>query len=134
MQRGVSVVRPETDAQEALELLDDENIGGVPVVTREGRLAGIVSKTDLVRAMAEERAIAPGQRAGKLTVRVRDVMTRDVVTANEDETAGEVATRMLDHNIHRVVVVRRGEIVGIVSSMDLLGALAEYETSLGASH
>jgi len=132
MQRGVCTVRGDVEAQEILELLDDEGFSGVPVVDAAGRLAGIVTKTDLVRAMSEERALELGGRSSGMALRAHDLMSKEVVTAHADETAGEIAERMLEHKIHRVVIVRRGEPVGVVSSTDLLRALAEYESSRGA--
>ena len=55
-------------------------------------------------------------------------MSSRVVTAGEDESAAELSARMLEHHIHRIIVTRRGQVVGVVSSFDLLRAIVEYES------
>lgn len=136
------------------QIFDEEGVSGLPVIARDGRLLGIVSKTDLARALAEEGdAFLPAptfdlesedlededsedsieptiDRRAASNLCARDLMSESVVTASEDETAGELASRMLEHGIHRLLVQREGGLVGIVTATDLLAAVAEYESRL----
>lgn len=159
MERNVRTIGPGESAHEIARILEEEHISGLPVVSSSGRLLGIVSQTDLNRAVAEgaDEALIESQsmddRGGPLsgtaesdedsvelepdlaaapTLRLaaRDLMSERVVTADEDETAGELAARMLEEGIHRLIILRRQAVVGLVSSTDLLRALAEYESRL----
>ncbi|MBL8694633.1 MAG: CBS domain-containing protein [Planctomycetes bacterium] len=155
MERHVASVEEQTSVAQLAQIFDEEGVSGLPVIARDGRLLGIVSKTDLARALAEEGdsflpaptfdlesqdfeedeesqdSIEPTiGREGRSTLCARDLMSESVVTASEDETAGELASRMLEHGIHRLLVQREGGLVGIVTATDLLAAVAEYESRL----
>jgi CBS domain-containing protein len=56
---------------------------------------------------------------------VRDIMTPSVYSVTEDATVSEVASRMLDSHVHRLLVLREGKPVGIVTTSDLLGLLVD---------
>jgi len=97
--------------------LVEEDISCLVVVDEEGYLAGLISHTDLVRAGMEEDAWESEP--------VSRYMSRQVVTVTEDATVERVGELLLDHCIHRVVVVREeGEErrlpVAVVSSSDLV--------------
>jgi CBS domain-containing protein len=123
MQKSVITVSPELPLGELERLLAEEEIGGVPVVADDGRLLGIVSKSDVVRALAEtvEGGLAelfpPDQS-------VEDIMTPSVVTVGPDASLPEVARLMVDGRLHRVLVAERGRILGIVTPFDVLRVLA----------
>ena len=59
----------------------------------------------------------------KKRYQAKDIMTTDVVTVGPKEPVQEVARRMIDGRIHRVLVMDRGELLGIVTSFDLLEAV-----------
>lgn len=154
MERHVASVEEQTSVAQLAQIFDEEGVSGLPVIARDGRLLGIVSKTDLARALAEEGdAFLPAptfdlesedlededsedsieptiDRRAASNLCARDLMSESVVTASEDETAGELASRMLEHGIHRLLVQREGGLVGIVTATDLLAAVAEYESRL----
>lgn len=151
MERGVRTVEPETTIARLVEVFDEEGVSGLPVIDSKDKLVGVVTKTDMARAYAEaaeegeprpdgtlydledEEALElePDlRRFEKLALTARALMTTNVVTAGEDETAADLAARMLEHGIHRVIVTRRDEVIGVVSSFDLLRAIVEYESQL----
>ena len=129
---------------EVAQRLVDAQVTGLPVV-EEGRLVGIVSRSDFVRApvllktMDEyvsdrlyEDALQQRHRAefdGFLSrlrhLTVADVMTTDVVTCAPDTPVEEIGTKMIRHHIHRVVVVDDDRPVGIVGSLDLVKLLGQ---------
>jgi CBS-domain-containing membrane protein len=63
-------------------------------------------------------------------LRVRDIMTPEVVTATPDSTAGELAELMHKHDIRRLAIVENKRMEGIVSVTDLLPVVAAYEKHL----
>lgn len=120
MERCVFTIAPYATAAEVAAAFDNEGVGGLPVVA-DGRLIGIVTKTDLTREYSRQQS----HQATAL-----EMMSPDVVTAGEDETAAELAARMLEQRIHRIVVTSRGEVTGVITSFDLLRAIVDYESHL----
>jgi CBS domain-containing protein len=94
------------------DLMLDGKVHGVPVVDQDGGLAGIVTSSDLVEEWAPEQGVTT-------------VMRDEVETISASTSVAEAARTMLEHRIHHLVVVDDGRIVGLVSSFDLLRALAE---------
>jgi len=126
---------------EAVELLVGVGVSAMPVVDKAGRMVGIVSEADLIRR-AElgtephkswlQRLFSGDAAAAKEYVtlharRVTDVMSRDVVTVQEDDSLGHVAELMARHKVKRVPVLRGEELVGIVSRANLLQALLSWD-------
>jgi CBS domain-containing protein len=130
----------EDDALEDVEQqLVDAQITGVPVVA-DGRLIGIISRSDFVRlpmllkAMDEyvaDRRYENGMqqqdrqeynafRSSLEKLTVGAVMTRKVVTCGADATVSDIAARMVNHHVHRVVVTDDNRPIGIVGSLDLI--------------
>jgi signal-transduction protein with cAMP-binding, CBS, and nucleotidyltransferase domain len=113
-------------------------ISGVPVLDRDGQLAGIVTEGDLLRRAETETErrrsrwsqwFSGNPRLAAEYIksharRVEDVMTREVVSVGELASLGEIAQLMETKRIKRVPVVNHGKIVGIVSRADLLQVLA----------
>jgi acetoin utilization protein AcuB len=114
MNRRVVTVAPDATVAEARRLLDERRIRHVPVVAR-GRVVGLVSDRD-VRSAA---------RGDPERTRVADIMTRDVLTVSPAARVEEAARLMLAHRIGALPVLERGELVGIVTTTDLLRALVD---------
>lgn len=139
MTTNVLAVDEDDHAHHAVEIMADHNISGLPVVDVSENLVGIVTERDLLlidqqkppvtktalyglwiqpSKMAEEDA----KRRG---VRVRDVMTRRVITFRPDDRVRDIARIMRDRDINRAPIVENGKIVGIISRGDIIRALAE---------
>jgi CBS domain-containing protein len=141
MTRDVAVVHPETSLLDAVKLMAQRNISGIPVVDSAGTIVGIMSEGDLVRwhegysekqahwldTLADGFELAPAFLEGIQEQRrkVKTVMSPTVITVTEDTPAREVASLMYAKNIKRVPVVRDGKLVGIVARSDLIRALAQ---------
>ena len=109
-------VSPTTTAREIAEQMTANDIGLV-VVAGEGRLLGVVSERDLVRALAEE-ADPDDERAA-------DIMSVDVVSAETTTTIAEAAEMMIDGGIRHLPVVDGGRVVGVASIRDVISVTKE---------
>ena len=111
----------------AIGTLAQHRIGALVVLGADRRVIGILSERDIVRTFAEFGADA-------LTKRLAQVMTREVVTCNETETAVSLMERMTTGKFRHIPVVERGQLVGIVSIGDIvkhrLGELEQESTAL----
>jgi CBS-domain-containing membrane protein len=116
-------------------------VSAAPVVNGKGNVVGIVSEADLIhRAELEtaprkswlQRLLGSEATAARDFVstharKVVDVMTRDVVTASDEATLGELVELIEKHRVKRIPIVRDDKLVGIVSRANLLGALLSRE-------
>jgi len=102
-------VSPGDPIQNAARIMRDEDTGVVPVVDN-GRPVGVVTDRDIV-----VRAIANGE----LNKSVRDIVSKEVVTARPDMSTREAAELMSEHQVRRLPVVENDRLVGIVSIGDL---------------
>ncbi len=150
MTTHVTTVTPAMSLSELESALLSEGVGGAPVVV-DGRVVGVVSRSDIVRELAEEReraeeAVAEyfvepvsgasaarnlllkesdliAQQMAKLTV--RDIMRTRVIHVGPDASAVDVARQLVRYRVHRVLVTENEELLGIISSLDLVHLLAE---------
>ncbi len=102
---NVLVVHRGDSIDDAVSLIVDSRITGVPVVDGEHHILGIVAESDVL---------------GKGGRTVDDVMTSDVITTDENATLDSAAETMLTRRIRRLPVVRDGKLVGILTRADLL--------------
>jgi CBS domain-containing protein len=105
MVAGVLVVRSGASIDEAVRVIVDNRITGVPVVDDEGHILGIVAESDVL---------------GKAGNVVDDVMTRAVITTDETSMLDSAAETMLTRRIRRLPVIRDGRLVGILTRGDLI--------------
>jgi len=113
-------MRPDQDTRAALEILLEEHISGAPVVDASGGLLGVLSQTDLLLEVAERA----GPEAS--SVRVGQVMTPLVLAVYETVGVPQAAALMASEGVHRLLVVSAaGDLVGILSSLDVMRWLGE---------
>ena len=107
--------------REAARLMLQHGVSGLPVVDGEGRVVGVITKTDVVRAYAER--LRGRYKAG-------DVMYTDPPTVGPQHSVYYVAELLESHPARRVLVVDGGRVVGIIAPSDL-AFLVEYSRELG---
>lgn len=134
MTRDVLTVAPNTSVREAAELLSSEHVGGTPVV-RLGKLVGMVSARDLLDFIAALPA-DPGEVTGGMEHGILDdhtveeAMTRiPLATISPNAPANRAAEMMKDEGVHRLPVVDKDKLVGIISTLDLVKAIADRKLS-----
>lgn len=143
MSTSPCVVPPETPVAALTELLAARGLSAVPVVDAAGKAVGIVTEGDLIRRLADgvpsgmqwflgqfrSSSRLAGRFAKAHGATARDVMTADLATVAEDATAEEIARLMERRGIRRVLVLRDGALVGLVSRADLLRAVLAPPTA-----
>ena len=136
-------VAPDASVEEVVRLLRRHELPGLPVVDADGDLLGIVTESDLVIADDEGDLHLPHyvelfggfvfleplrryesrlQKAAAATA--RDMMTADPVTVEADDAVRKAARLIADSGHNRLPVVEGGRLVGVITRVDVLGALA----------
>jgi CBS domain-containing protein len=110
--REIIFVESRDSVMSAVGRLVENNIGAAPVL-EAGRLAGIFSERDLMT-----RIVAAGK--DPLTLKVDEVMTRDLVVARAQESVHDCLARMRSANIRHLPVVEADQLIGFLSLRDLL--------------
>jgi len=137
-------VGPDASILEAIRLMLQNRISGLPVVDPQGKLVGVVTEGDFLRraetgterkrARWTEFFMGPGRGADEYVRthgrKVTEVMTPDPVTITEDTGLDEVVSLMEQRRVKRLPVVRGPRLVGIVSRANLLHALASVAREL----
>lgn len=116
MSKEVHSVSPETDVGKAVAMMLDRDISGL-VVMDGGRVVGMLTKTDVVRYFSEV--------LGK-KFKVRELMSRDVVTVSRGQTVARVAKLMEEYNVRSLVVTEGEKPVGVIMDRDLAFAQLEH--------
>ena len=139
MASPVVSVDEETPVRSLLRLFVAGGIGAVPVVNPRGVPVGVVSKTDVLRAIYEDpdsadpmmEADSGEERdlpARNADIRASGLMTPSPLTVPESASVAEAAAIMAREHVHRLFVVKQdGTIAGVLSAMDLV-------TWLGGEH
>jgi CBS domain-containing protein len=143
MSPRVVSIAPDANVLEAIRLMLQKHISGLPVIDKSGALVGVVTEGDFLRRTETgterkrprwlEFLMGPRRMADEYVHtharKVDDVMTREPITVTEDASLDAVVRIMERKRIKRLPVMRGKEVVGIVSRANLLHALA----SLGAA-
>ena len=141
MTRSLVSIEPDASIMQAIRLMLQNRISGLPVVDNSGMLVGIVTEGDLLRRTELgtqkrrprwlEFLIGPGlanEYVHACGRKVNEVMTTTVRTVSEDTPLDEVVQIMESRRVKRLPVVRDGKPIGIVSRANLLRALASIVT------
>jgi len=123
MQVEVITVQDDTALEDVLDLLMQEHISGAPVVDREGFLVGVISQVDVFFGGRTRPGLNDGAAQGAEVTLVKDVMTSPPICAKEDTPVHDMAEMMCKLHIHRLPVVKRGKLSGMVSSIDICRAM-----------
>jgi CBS domain-containing protein len=138
MTRRVISIAPDATLLDAIGLMLKHHISGLPVIDHDHKLVGIVSEGDFLhraetgteprRSRWFDAIFGPAEAAEAYVrshgMKIGDIMTKQVVTANEQMLLDEVVHLLEVHNIKRVPVVRDRKVVGIVTRTNLMHALA----------
>ena len=118
----IITVPPDMTVSDAVELMKEEHIGALMVMSDDGKLAGILSERDVVRAL-------PDHGANLLTLPVEKLMTSPVETCGPTAHVDEVMQTMTARHFRHLPVIDDGKIIGMISIGDVVKSrLDELET------
>lgn len=121
------VVAPDTPITEVQRLMQDHKIRHVPVVTDQHNLVGLVTRGTLLQAIPWSAVSLSALETQYVLSKVKasKVMIRDVITITEDVAVEEASRIMVDHKLGCLPVLRSGNLVGIITDIDLLSITIE---------
>jgi CBS domain-containing protein len=114
MKTEVITVKRETDTYEAIRILVENNITGLPVVNDDMTVAGIISEKDVLRLLYDMED-KPGN--------VEDFMTKDVISFDQEESLIDITEHLIKHDFRRVPILEEGKLVGILSRKDVIACI-----------
>lgn len=118
MSSPVITVEEETRVNAVAELMDKHGLGCIIVTGKDGKPIGIITERDLVT-----RVLAKNVKPD--SIGAKDVMTAPLITIEPDATINEAAKKMSKLNIRRLGVMYKGELVGLISSKDIVNVMPE---------
>ena len=147
MVTNVITVGADAHVQDVARILLNARISGVPVVSSNGELIGIVSEGDLMRraeagtgrrrpwwlVLLTGKEVLAAEFIKEHSRKVSDVMSREVITAAPGTPLSEIANLLEKNAIKRVPIIDKSKLVGIVSRANLLQALASLSTNAAAA-
>ena len=111
MTTDVITISPDATCEEAMRILLQRNISGAPVVDETGQLVGVISEYRLLEVIYNPLVKSD---------LVKDLMSKDVLAVDHDDTLFHVAGLFIQHRIRRVPVLQEGRLVGVISRPDLI--------------
>jgi len=137
MTAPVVSIEPDAPVLQAVQIMLQRHISGLPVIDKDGNLVGMVTEGDFLRRIEVgtqrrrprwlEFLVGPGRLADEYRRlhgrKVADLMTRELFTVSEETSVKQIVELMESRRIKRVPVVRERHVVGIVSRANLLQAL-----------
>ena len=112
MTKEVSTVRQDAKITDVIRLLAQKKITGVPVVSDDMRLLGVVTEKDILRTLRYDQNIK-GKSAA-------DLMTSEIISFDENDSLMEVFENLVENEFRRVPILSEGILVGIVSRRDII--------------
>lgn len=140
MTRRIFAIRDDAPVDEAVRLMLENDISGLPVVDHAGKPVGVVTEGDLLRRAETGTEIrrprwldflaGPGRLAAEYVRahgrHVSEIMTRDLVSVSEADDLSEVVRVMERRRVKRVLVLRDGALVGVIARGNLLQAFSQH--------
>ena len=148
MQRDMITVLPDDTMRDALTLMTENHVTGLPVMDNNSRCIGLITASDILNYEQEHAADSDTNRTAQFfdpetqqwvsvpvsafgleefaEVRVSEVMSRDLIWVDRETSLKDVAQRMLDERVHRVLVMdTKSNLFGIISAYDFVRVIAE---------
>jgi acetoin utilization protein AcuB len=130
MTTDIATAAPDMTLREAIAILADNHVGGVPVL-QGGKVLGVFSASDLLAYITDSSEGPPSdslrhRRTSLDDVTVGELMTRELKSLAANSSVEQAADFMRRNQIHRVLVTDDGKLVGIVTTTDVVKAVAEH--------
>jgi CBS domain-containing protein len=118
MSSPVVTLNEDATSNKVANIMDENDLGCVIVTNKTGNPVGIITERDLVIRVLSKNLVPD-------TIKAKEIMTSPLVTIQPEATISEAARRMSRLNIRRLGVVYKGNLVGLISSKDILGVMPE---------
>jgi len=134
MTKDVVTVSPDASLKETGKIFMEKRISGAPVVDNNGNIVGVVTLTDLLRVLdqiykwkelegrTEGLKLSQMYEEEKSKLKVKDIMTKNVLTVNEQETIDDLMKLMLAKRVHTIPVTKEDKLLGVIGKRDLVCA------------
>jgi len=111
MTKDVITIGPEVTLKDAIELLLEKKISGMPVIDKKGKMIGIISERDILNFAF----------SGNLSItKVSEAMTKNIISFPPNEDVDSIALTISENQFRRVPIIKGGKVVGIVSRRDII--------------
>lgn len=120
MSKRVTTVREDAKIMDVIRLLVEHKVTGLPVVSEDMRLLGMVTEKDILKMLLYEQDVKD--------ISVADLMTTEITYFAEDDDLMSVFKGLVESNFRRVPIVSEGELVGIISRRDIIKLLSKKAT------
>lgn len=142
MIKKVKSILPDIPVSQALDLLSENKISGLPVIDNEGKLVGMFTEKAIINYILpgylkkvgvfvyEDNPKAIGNKVRELLQerKVSDIMRKEIITVGSNTSLSEVARTMLTEKIRRIPVVdKEGKVIGIIAREDVVKAFIKGE-------
>jgi CBS domain-containing protein len=114
----IFTVRPDDTIADAASVLKEHKIGALPVCQADGKLVGVISERDVLRGLVENGAAV-------LSLRVSELMTRNVIVCRPADTVREAMAMMSRSHVRHLPVMEEEHLRGIISQRDVMKAQLE---------
>ncbi len=142
MSTPVIAARHDTSLHDAAEMLKENQISGMPVLDENDEIVGIISEKHLlslydIRAEEEDISDLTFRLPYEYKTWVEEIMSKKVISVDENTPIEEICRFMVENHFHRVAVLRGKKVVGVISTLSLVGYLlrlleGEKESGNGA--
>ena len=132
MTKDVITVSTDTFLSEVGRLLKEKRVSGLPVIDNSGELVGIITLTDILKILKEVyqwqelqkkvTGLPVSAKLGResLNTRVGQVMTKDVISLEENDTLNDAIHLMFSKGIHTIPIVKDKKLIGVVGKRDVV--------------
>jgi len=124
MKTDLITVKRQTPIYEAIRILVENNVTGLPVINDDMTLAGIVTEKDVLRLLYNNED-KPGN--------VEDFMTEEVVSFDEKDSLVDIAGRFIEGHFRRVPILAQGRLVGVISRKDVIAYIVKLRRTSKAA-
>ncbi len=111
MKKEVITIEKDAPITQAVEIMLENKISGLPVVKSDMTLVGIITEKDIMKMLYKTEEMAS---------RVEDYMTTEIASFDIDADPRDIFQSLLDNPFRRVPIVKEGKLVGVISRKDLL--------------
>lgn len=134
MTKKIITVNPDMTLKKLVKVLTEHRINGVPVVSADGTLAGVITMTDLLKILKDINywdnieKVKPGIGLKEAFIQEKECstvgkkMTEQISTVSENDSIDRVVDLMCKHNIHTIPVVKDNKLIGIIGAADIAKA------------